>query len=204
MFKRHARLNVIQGSDGAGIPPLLSCFTVGSTVRCKICFDEEVLGEVVAFDAGTKLLMLKVPTKKRGSGGRMLCDMNIVNLNFCIDLEIVKEVVLSKNMQTPAALSLQKLQKRLNDVTVQRAKYLKCFHPKVLPIGQALYRQIANHLGDHQVSWLEQDKIVSIFVLQQVIIEPPYGVANVRSQQEAPKLVLYVQRIVQQFLNNQN
>lgn len=33
-------------------------FTVGSTVQCKTCFDEIVVGEVLAFEYKNKILML--------------------------------------------------------------------------------------------------------------------------------------------------
>ncbi|BFF97519.1 protein Hezron [Drosophila madeirensis] len=198
MFKRRAPLNAIQGSNAEEKLPLLSCFTVGSTVRCKICFDEEILGEVVAFDAGTKMLLIKVPNK------RGLCDMNIVNLNFCLDVEIVKEVELSESIPKPAPPDLPKLEKRLHDTIEQRAKHLLNFKPKVSPMGQALYRQVAFYLGDSQVSWLEQEQKISIMVMEQVIIEPPYGVANVNGPQEATKLKRYVQWIVQKFLEKQH
>ncbi|SPP76984.1 protein Hezron [Drosophila guanche] len=198
MFTRRAPFNAIQGSNAEEKRPLLSCFTVGSTVRCTICFDEEILGEVVAFDAGTKMLLIKVPNK------RGLSDINIVNLNFCLDVEIVKEVELSHSIITPAPPDLPKLEKRLHNSIEQRAKHLLNFKPKVSPMGQALFRQIAFYLGDSQVYWLEKENIISILVMEQVIIEPPYGVANVNGPQEATKLKHYVQWIVQKFLNKQH
>ncbi|XP_002132898.2 protein Hezron [Drosophila pseudoobscura] len=192
-----------KGSKGSKVADSLSCFTVGSTVRCKTCSDEEVLGKVLAFDAGTKLLILEAPIKKRGASGRMLCERSIVNLNFCIDLEVVEEVAMPKNMPEPDALDLQKLQKRFDNAVKLRLKFLKSYHPKVSPIGTAIYCQFANYLGEDQVSWLEEDTKISIFVKQQVIIDPPYGVANINSVTEATKLLKYVQKIVQGF-NSQN
>ncbi|EDW39704.1 GL14806 [Drosophila persimilis] len=196
-------LKAIEGAKGSKIAESLSCFTVGSTVRCKTCSDEEVLGKVVAFDAGTKLLMLEAPIKKRGASGRMLCERSIVNLNFCIDLEVVEEVAMPKKIPVPDALDLQKLQKRFDNAVKQRLKFLKSYHPKVSPMGTAIYCQFANYLGEDQVSWLEEDTKISIFVKQQVIIDPPYGVANINTATEATKLLTYVQRIVQE-INSQN
>ncbi|XP_033250017.1 protein Hezron-like [Drosophila miranda] len=193
-----------KGSKGSKGAEKLSCFTAGSTVRCKTCFDEEVLGKVVAFDAGSKMLMLEALIKKRAASGQMLCDRSIVNLNFCIDVEIVDEVAMPKKMPVPDALDLQKLEKRLDNSVKQRVKFLKSCHPKVSPMGQALYSHLANLLGENQVSWLEEDKKISIFVKHQVTIDPPYGVANVKSVNESTKLLKCVRGIVQQFTKYQN
>lgn len=36
------------------------CFNIGSTVSCVTCFDEELQGEVLAFDSHVKLLTLSI------------------------------------------------------------------------------------------------------------------------------------------------
>lgn len=45
----------------------VDCFSIGSTVMCTTCFNEEFEGEVLAFDHNTKMLILSIlfkpPTK---------------------------------------------------------------------------------------------------------------------------------------------
>lgn len=36
------------------------CFSIGSTVMCKTCYNKEIEGEVVAFDQQTKMLILSI------------------------------------------------------------------------------------------------------------------------------------------------
>lgn len=36
------------------------CFSLGSTIWCRTCYDKEVEGEVVAFDPQSKFLILSI------------------------------------------------------------------------------------------------------------------------------------------------
>lgn len=36
------------------------CFTIGSTVSCTTCFNQNIEGEVLAFDHQTKMLILSI------------------------------------------------------------------------------------------------------------------------------------------------
>lgn len=36
------------------------CFTIGSIVICKTCYNQEIEGEVVAFDPQSKMLILSI------------------------------------------------------------------------------------------------------------------------------------------------
>lgn len=36
------------------------CFNIGSTVSCRTCYHKEIEGEVLAFDAPTKILILSI------------------------------------------------------------------------------------------------------------------------------------------------
>jgi len=41
------------------------CFSIGSTVVCTTCFNEEVEGEVLAFDHNTKMLILSILLQRK-------------------------------------------------------------------------------------------------------------------------------------------
>lgn len=36
------------------------CFSIGSTVSCTTCFNQNIEGEVLAFDSATKMLILSI------------------------------------------------------------------------------------------------------------------------------------------------
>lgn len=40
------------------------CFSIGSTVACTTCFNQNIEGEVLAFDQLTKMLILSILFKK--------------------------------------------------------------------------------------------------------------------------------------------
>ncbi|XP_017040391.1 protein Hezron [Drosophila ficusphila] len=177
---------------------LAPCFTMGSIVRCKTCFGDNISGEVVAFDLGVKMLMMKCPSSKGGGDEQTLC---IVNLSMCVDIEIVKEMLPLENVQPPEPIDLLMLQERLRRTTEQRSLFRRSYHPNASPFGQALYRLMAKHFGDAHVKWQNQGNNAAIKV-DQLTIEAPYGVENIRGERCDPKLLLYVKRIVLYFHNN--
>ncbi|XP_037722674.1 protein Hezron [Drosophila subpulchrella] len=182
---------------------LAPCFTVGSIVRCKTCFGDNILGEVVSFDLAVKMLMMKCPSSKGGGDEQTICNLTIVNLSLCVDIEIVKEMLPLENVQPPEPINIQKLQERYLRAIEHRTIFCRSYHPHASPFGQALYRFMVKHFGNAAVKWYSQGDNVAIVILNQVIIEPPYAVGNIRCQGWEPKLAIYVQRIVADFHNKQ-
>ncbi|KAH8343439.1 hypothetical protein KR059_010944, partial [Drosophila kikkawai] len=182
---------------------LIPCFTLGSIVRCKTCFEEIFSGEVVAFDLGVKMLMLRCTVSKGGGDEKAKSKLTIVNLSMCIDIEIIKEVLLPLDEvpACPERLDLHMLQERLRHATDMRSAYCRSYHLNASPFGQALYRVLVKHFGNHLVMWQEQDDNVSIEVMHEVTIKPPYAVENVEGK--TSKSLMYVRSVVKSFHNKQ-
>jgi hypothetical protein len=47
------------------------CFSIGSIVACKTCYNKEIEGEVLAFDPQTKMLILSILLNFR----RTMCNL---------------------------------------------------------------------------------------------------------------------------------
>ncbi|XP_016971727.1 protein Hezron [Drosophila rhopaloa] len=182
---------------------LAPCFTVGSIVRCKTCFGENISGEVVAFDLGVKMLMMKCPSSKGGGDEQTIWKLTIVNISMCVDIEIVKEMLPMEDVQTPEPINIHMLQERLRMTTEQRSISYRSYHANASPFGQALFRVLVKHFGDAPVKWQNLGDNVGINILHQVVIVAPYGVENIRSDGCDPKLLPYVRRIVANFHNKQ-
>ncbi|KAH8375541.1 hypothetical protein KR200_001351, partial [Drosophila serrata] len=200
---------------------MIPCFTLGSIVRCKTCFNEIFSGEVLAFDLGVKMLMMRCPASKGGGDEQTRSKLIIVNLSMCRDIEIVKEVLLPLNdvPATPERLDLQmvcflydnwkkvlkcfplQLQERLRHATDQRSAYCRSYHLNVSPFGQALYRMLVKQFGNNLVMWQEQGDKVAIRVIHDVIIKPPYAVEDVEGTTK--KSLMYVRSVVESFHNKQ-
>ncbi|XP_020816892.1 protein LSM12 homolog B [Drosophila serrata] len=182
---------------------MIPCFTLGSIVRCKTCFNEIFSGEVLAFDLGVKMLMMRCPASKGGGDEQTRSKLIIVNLSMCRDIEIVKEVLLPLNdvPATPERLDLQMLQERLRHATDQRSAYCRSYHLNVSPFGQALYRMLVKQFGNNLVMWQEQGDKVAIRVIHDVIIKPPYAVEDVEGTTK--KSLMYVRSVVESFHNKQ-
>ncbi|KAH8361579.1 hypothetical protein KR084_008769 [Drosophila pseudotakahashii] len=182
---------------------LVPCFTVGSVVRCKTCFGDSILGEVISFDLGVKMLMMKCPSSKGGGDEQTFCNLTIINLALCIDIEIIKEMLPLEIIQPPEPINIKVLQERFLRAIEHRSISRRSYHPQASPFGQALFRLMDKLFGDAAVKWHTQGDAAGINILHQLIIEPPYAVENIRPKVWNPKLTLYVQRIVRDFHNKQ-
>lgn len=99
------------------------CFTIGSTVACKTCYNEDIEGEVLAFDPQTKMLILKCPSS---NGKSELNDVNIVNLSLVSDVQIKKEVS-SSSQESPQTLNLQLLDRRVRNQIEDKKKRVRLY-----------------------------------------------------------------------------
>ncbi|XP_011141046.1 protein LSM12 homolog A isoform X2 [Harpegnathos saltator] len=86
-------------------------FSIGSTVVCKTCHEQEIEGEVLAFDPQTKMLILKCPST---SGRSSLNDVHVVNLSLVSNVQVIREVSATTN-EPPQSLNLQRLNTRVRN-----------------------------------------------------------------------------------------
>ena len=66
----------------------VDCFNVGATVSCRTCLDKDIEGEVVAYDAATKMLIVK---SDASSGRPSLNNIHMLNLSFVSKVEVKKD-----------------------------------------------------------------------------------------------------------------
>ncbi|KAH8378587.1 hypothetical protein KR009_000073 [Drosophila setifemur] len=182
---------------------LAPCFTEGSIVRCKTCFGDTISGEVVAFDLGVKMLMLKCPASKGGGDEQNICNLTIVNLSLCMDIEIVMELLPKVEVSPPESINLQLIQERLRRATENRDLISKSYNANASPLAQSLFRVMVKHFGDSRVIWTEQGDNPPIQVMQQVTIGAPYAMENISCGGNVPKLLFYIQQIVESFHRKQ-
>ncbi|CAD7090511.1 unnamed protein product [Hermetia illucens] len=169
------------------------CFSIGSIVACKTCFDQTVEGEVLAFDQQTKMLILKCPAK----ASEKLNDVYILNLQFCSDVKVKKEVCTIPD--TPQSLNLQRLKTRLRNSVEQRQRWAKALAAGVSNDGLNVYMAIAKQLPQH-VRWSGQN----IVIFDEVTVSPPYNLENITTNnQGGDHLLGYVKKLVGQFFETQ-
>ncbi|KAH8305238.1 hypothetical protein KR018_006188 [Drosophila ironensis] len=176
---------------------LAPCFSVGSVVRCTTCFGDNVAGEVVAFDLASKMLMLKCPTNGGAGDEQILCNLTIVNLSLCMDIEIVKEMIRQEQVKPPEPVNLMMIQERLNFAMQNRSVFCRSFNPNATPLGQALFRELAKFFGDDKVKWNDRSNYASIQVMRQATISSPYWLDNISHSSAArPKLLQWIRQII--------
>ncbi|KAH9635894.1 hypothetical protein HF086_002454 [Spodoptera exigua] len=139
------------------------CFTIGSIVATRTCYNENIEGEVLAFDPQTKMLILKCPSS---SGNPKRHDVNIVNLSLVSDVQIKKEVTTAP--EPPQSLNLHRLNTRVRNSIENKRRLVSALSACLDPEGQRLFMAIARVIDD--VSWAGQN----IRVYNEVIITPPY------------------------------
>ncbi|XP_033239449.1 LSM12 homolog A isoform X2 [Drosophila pseudoobscura] len=169
------------------------CFSIGSTVMCTTCFNEEVEGEVLAFDHNTKMLILKCRSKTTEE----LSDIYALNLSLCSNVQVIKECN-GNFVDDPQKLNLEQVKMRLRKTVERRQDYLKSQNADVSSEAQELYRAIAKQYGYNEVSW----QGLNIQILNEVTISPPYRVDNVVSSSNNETSCNYIKRIIKQFFNS--
>jgi len=53
--------------------------------------------------------MMKCPSSKGGGDEQTICNLTIVNLSLCVDIEIVKEMLPLENVLPPEPINIQKV-----------------------------------------------------------------------------------------------
>ena len=161
------------------------CFTIGSIVATRTCYNENIQGEVLAFDPQTKMLILKCPSS---SGNPKRHDVNIVNLSLVSDVQIKKEVTTVP--EQPQTLNLHRLNTRVRNSIENKRRLVSALSACLDPEGQRLFLAIARVIDD--VSWAGQN----IRVYNEVIITPPYKVDNVIGEKDS-KPYNYIKKFVE-------
>ena len=95
----------------------LEFFNVGTVVSCKTCLDKEIEGEVLAFDANTRMLILKSePT----SGRTNQSNVHMLNLSYVSDVQVRRES--KENPPEPNSLNIQRLNARAREQIDKKKK----------------------------------------------------------------------------------
>uniref|UniRef100_A0A1B0AFC0 Uncharacterized protein n=1 Tax=Glossina pallidipes TaxID=7398 RepID=A0A1B0AFC0_GLOPL len=167
------------------------CFSIGSTVLCTTCFNEEVEGEVLAFDHQTKMLILKC----RSKNAENLNDVYVLNLSLCSNVQVIKECN-GNFVDDPQKLSLEQLKLRLRKTVQHRQTYLKSKNADVSAEAQELYRLFAKQFQYTEVSW--QGPNIQVF--NEVTVTPPYRVENVISTTtNNNSLCNYIKKMIENY-----
>lgn len=160
------------------------CFNIGSIVACRTCYQKNIEGEVLAFDAQTKILILKCALN---DGRKNVCDINFVNLNFVSDVQVIKEVTTAP--PTPHSLSIHLLKNRLKNNVENKQHLINSLKSGGSPEGQKLYLTISKTLS--HVKWVGSD-----IVVDDVRITPPYKTENIIGTND------YVRKVVEKHLED--
>jgi len=178
-------------------------FTVGSIVNCVTCFDNQIEGEVIAFDYQKRLLIIK---SNSSSGQNSLNDVNWINLDFVKDINIKKEVKRDDviNTQLPQ-LDTQRVERRAREAVEERKKLTEAFNSGVTPDGVKLYLTLSKTLNIQGVKVIWDSE--NIIVANCVKINPPYKVENCISIKQhsgsPPESVIFAKKLVEKYWNDQ-
>lgn len=140
-------------------------FSVGDIVGCTTCHGQKVQGEVLAFDTGTKMLILKTTAS---SAKPELNNVEFVNLNFISDVRTIKPATSSPPPLT--TLNYSKLSSRSKVNIEDKMRRIEYVGIGVSTLAQRLLSAITKTIAE--VRWNGDD----IVVWDTIIISPPYGV----------------------------
>lgn len=135
----------------------------GTKVICTTCFDEKIEGEVVAFDYGAKVVIIKSSSK---NAKKNTTDIKMLNMAQMKKLEVVE--VSTKPPPSLPALDLDKIDKKIISALEQKRRAVEKIGINVTPGAQKLFDTINKTIND--VKW-DGEKIV---VMGDVFIDPPY------------------------------
>ncbi|EDV96077.1 LSM12 homolog A [Drosophila grimshawi] len=182
-----------------------SPFPAGTQLHVETCFGDHITGDVVTYEHSVKMLILNCYAKD--NNGKKCCNRTIVNLNYCKNLQIIKEAKMPDSCNNtpdscnnpPVPLNCKLLNARLQQSVVQRESLLRSRSKHATPRAHQLLHMLSKHFGQHELSW----QLDNIMVLQQITIAPPYRNCDISSKQKMPKLLDFVHRVVERF-NAQN
>ncbi|KAJ9592478.1 hypothetical protein L9F63_015894 [Diploptera punctata] len=167
------------------------CFSIGSIVVCRTCYNKDIEGEVLAFDPQTKMLILKCPASNGQPG---LNDVHIINLSLVSDVQVKKEV--NTVPEPPQSLDLYRLNNRVRNQIEEKRRLITALSAGVTPEGQKLFLAISKTIKE--VCWQGSN----IVVFDTVTITPPYKLDNVRGHAEC-KALTHIRKVVEKHVKEQ-
>nr|CAG4652241.1 EOG090X0FOW [Triops cancriformis] len=163
-------------------------FSIGSIVSCKTCYDKEIEGEVLAFDALTKMLIISILLKQRPAS----CGRSALNDIHVINLAKVSEVQVRKEGPSPPPLppnpNTERLRRRACSEVEKKQHLIKALSAGVSPQGQGVFHAIRKTINE--VKWQGLD--IHIVYLQ-LRLKAPVRTENGSS---LPMALYIYQRIV--------
>jgi len=166
----------------------LEFFNVGTVVSCKTCLNKEIEGEVLAFDANTRMLILK---SEPSSGRTNQNNVHMLNLSFVSDIQVRRES--KEKPPEPNSLNIQRLNARAREQIDKKKKLVAALRAGVPPEGQRLFSAINKTLDE--VHWSGEE----IVVMKNVRIVPPYDPSCVRGDSAASN---HVRKIVEKHVKD--
>ncbi|XP_066144178.1 protein LSM12 homolog B-like [Euwallacea fornicatus] len=166
-------------------------FTVGSIVWCRTCYNAEIEGEVMAFDPQNKTLVLKCAAT---NGNPKLNDVQFINLSLVSELQVKKEG--NCFYDAPQSLNLHRLNTRVRNQVEEKRRMFQAIAANVSPEGQTLFIALSKTI--QEVRWRNSDIIIWN---QEVVISPPYGLANVKGNTNSTEL-RYILKLVEKHLQD--
>ena len=167
----------------------VDCFNVGATVSCRTCLDKDIEGEVVAYDAASKMLIVK---SDASSGRPSLNNIHMLNLSFVSKVEVKKDSG-SERPPEPQSLNISRLNMRAREQIDKKKKLVNALKAGVSPDGQRLFMAINKTIDE--VNW-DREEIV---VMKNVRITPPYTPECVKGDPAASN---HVRKIVEKHLKD--
>jgi len=167
----------------------LEFFNVGTIVSCKTCLDKEIEGEVLAFDATTRMLIVKSdPSSNRPSQN----NVHMINLAFVSDVQVRKEC--KERPPEPNSLNIPRLNHRAREQIDKKKKLINALKAGVSPEGQRLFTAINKTIDD--LAWDKEE----IVVMKTTRIRPPYTPECVTG--DTSKATDHVRKIVEKHLKD--
>ena len=158
-------------------------------MSCRTCLDKDIEGEVVAYDAATKMLIVKSDAT---SGRPSLNNIHMLNLSFVSKVEVKKDSG-SERPPEPQSLNISRLNMRAREQIDKKKKLVNALKAGVSPDGQRLFTAINKTIDE--VNW-DREEIV---VMKNVRITPPYTPECVKGDQAASN---HVRKIVEKHLKD--
>ncbi|KAK9496487.1 hypothetical protein O3M35_013221 [Rhynocoris fuscipes] len=166
------------------------CFSIGSIVACKTCYNKVIEGEVQAFDPQTKMLVLKCPASNNRPSFN---NVYIVNLSLVGDVQVKKEVTTPAEPSKP--LNLQRINNRVRANIEQKRCLIAAVRAGVTNEGMMLFNTISKTINE--VTWQGPN----IVIMNQVTITPPYTADNIKGETHS-KAYIHIRKIVEKHVRD--
>ncbi|KAF2362924.1 Anticodon-binding domain [Trinorchestia longiramus] len=175
-------------------------FTIGSTVSVTTAVDEDISGEVMAFDSKARVLVLKLPAANNKA---TMCNIHTVYMSKIKNIHIAEEPESNVSPPPLPEIDISVLRKRFDKAVQERKVISSAMNSKASRIGQQLYIRLAKCMPEAR--WNDD---AAIIVMESVAVTPPYtadfvrpldssdGIHHVSNDPLTPGTVEYVKRLV--------